>query len=171
MSIRSLALLSLAVAASSGAQPVTKDAPAASSYHVVKKLVLGGEGGWDYLTADAEAHRLYLSRGTHVMVFDTERDTLIGDIANTNGVHGVAVAHEFNKGFTSNGRDTSVTVFDLATLAPTATVKVTGRNPDAILYDPGSKRVFTFNGGTGNATAIDAATNAVVGTVELGGKP
>jgi DNA-binding beta-propeller fold protein YncE len=142
-----------------------------STYHVVKTIKLGGDGGWDYLTADAAGHRLYISRGTHVMVLDTDKDSVIGDIANTAGVHGIALARDLNRGFTSNGRDSSVTVFDLTTLAPITVVHGTGRNPDAILYDPATKRVFTFNGGSGTATAIDAQTGTIVGTVELGGKP
>jgi hypothetical protein len=142
-----------------------------SSYHVTKRIKVGGDGGWDYLTVDTAAHRLYLSRGTHVQVVDLDRDSLIGDIPNTPGVHGVAVASEFGKGFTSNGRDSSVTIFDLKTLAPLSVVHGTGRNPDAIYYEPMSKRVFTFNGGSASATAIDAATGAIVGTVDLGGKP
>lgn len=142
-----------------------------AGYHVARTLAVGGEGGWDYLTVDTVGHRLYLSRGTHVMVVDLDRDTLAGDIPNTPGVHGIAVAPELGKGFTSNGRDSTVTVFDLKTLAVTATIRGTGRNPDAILYEPVTKRVFTFNGGSANATAIDARTNAVLGVVPLGGKP
>lgn len=140
-------------------------------YHVVGRISLPGEGGWDYLTVDTTAHRLYVSRGTHVAVIDLDHDSIIGDIPNTNGVHGVAFVRELNRGFTSNGRDTTVTVFDLRTLAPVSVVKVTGRNPDAIMYDPLSRRVFTFNGGGANATAIDPQTGAVVGTLDLGGKP
>jgi len=105
------------------------------------------------------------------MVIDLGRDSVIGDIPNTAGIHGVALAPDLNRGFTSNGRDSSVTIFDYKTLAPTAVVKIPGRNPDAILYDPATKRVFTFNGGTSNATAIDATNGTVVGTVDLGGKP
>ena len=146
-------------------------AAAQGTYHVVKRVQLGGEGGWDYLTPDPSAHRLYLSRGTHVMVFDTERDTVIADIPNTPGVHGVALAHDLNRGFTSNGRDSTVTIFDLGTLAVIATPNVGARNPDAILYDAGTKRLFTFNGGSANASALDAATGKLVGTVPLGGKP
>ncbi len=142
-----------------------------TSYHVVGKIAAGGEGGWDYLIADTTSERLYVSRGTHVMVVDLSRDSVIGDIANTPGVHGIAVVPSLGRGFTSNGRDTTVTIFDLRTLAPIASVKVTGRNPDAIVYDPASSRVFTFNGGGANTTAIDAATGAVAGTIELGGKP
>jgi DNA-binding beta-propeller fold protein YncE len=141
------------------------------AYHVVKEIPAGGEGGWDYLTVDTAAHRLYISRSTHVMVVDTDRDSVIADIPNTPGVHGIAVVPALGKGFTSNGRDTSVTVFDLKTFAPLATIRVTGRNPDAIIYEPVSGRIFTFNGGTANATAIDPKTNAVVGTVDIGGKP
>ena len=142
-----------------------------AGYHVVKRIEIGGEGGWDYLLADHDAHRLYLSRGTHVMVLDTDRDSVIADIPNTPGVHGVALAHALGKGFTSNGRDSTVSVFDLATLRVTARVNVGARNPDAIFYDSTTERVFTFNGGSANATAIDARSGAVVGMVPLGGKP
>lgn len=144
---------------------------AAVPYHVVKRIATGGDGGWDYLTVDTTLHRLFVSRGTHVMVVDLDRDSVMGDVPNTNGVHGIAVAPELGRAFTSNGRDSSVTIFDPRTLATIGTVKVTGRNPDAILYEPTTRRIFTFNGGSANATAIDAATGAVVGTVPLGGKP
>jgi DNA-binding beta-propeller fold protein YncE len=123
------------------------------------------------VTVDTVAHRLYVTRGTHVAVIDLDRDTVIGDIPNTNGVHGVALVRELNRGFTSNGRDTTVTIFDLTTLAPLSVVKVTGRNPDAITYDAFSHRVFTFNGGGSNATAIDPQSGTVIGTLDLGGKP
>lgn len=141
-----------------------------SGYHVTKKTVLGGEGGWDYLTVDSKARRVYISRGTHVMVVDADTSAVVGDIPNTNGVHGIAVVPEMNKGFTSNGRDNAVTVFDLKTLKVLGTVPV-GKNPDAIVYDPTSKRVFTFNGASHDTTAIDALTNTVAGTIALGGKP
>ncbi|HET7457089.1 MAG TPA: hypothetical protein VFJ74_05480, partial [Gemmatimonadaceae bacterium] len=163
--IVTIAALCGAAAATAGAQQE------GSTYHVTRRVVTGGEGGWDYLTVDTAAHRLYLSRGTHVQVLDTDRDSVVGDIVGTAGVHGVAIARELGRGFTSNGRDSTVTVFDLKTLAPIATVKVTGRNPDAILYEPATRRVFTFNGGSANATAIDAATGAVLGTIPIGGKP
>lgn len=148
------------------------DAPSqqSSGYHVTKKFPLGGEGGWDYLLADSANHRLFISRGTHVMVVDMESGKVTGDIPDTLGVHGIALAPEFNRGFTSNGRANTATIFDLKTLATIGTVK-TGENPDAILYDPASKRVFTFNGRSGDATAIDAASGEVKGTVPLGGKP
>jgi DNA-binding beta-propeller fold protein YncE len=142
-----------------------------TSYHVVGKISLAGEGGWDYLTVDTAAHRLYVSRGTHVAVIDLDKDSVIGDIPNTLGVHGIALVRGLNRGFTSNGRDTTVTVFDLKTLAPISVVKVTGANPDAIIYEPLSRRVFTFNGRGANATAIDPQSGTVVGTLDLGGKP
>lgn len=139
-------------------------------YHVIKKLQLGGEGGWDYLTVDAAARRLYISRSTHVIVVDIETDKVVGDIPDTPGVHGIALAPELNRGFTSNGKANTATIFDLKSLNLIGHVK-TGENPDAILYDPASARVFTFNGRSKDATAIDAATGAVVGTIALGGKP
>lgn len=144
--------------------------PGPSGYHITRKTVLGGEGGWDYLTVDSKARRIYLSRGTHVMVVDADSAAVIGDIPNTNGVHGIAIVADLEKGFTSNGRDNMVTVFDLKTLKVEATVAV-GKNPDAIIYDPSSKRIFTFNGASHDTTAIDAKTNSVAGTIALGGKP
>ncbi|HEY8164015.1 MAG TPA: hypothetical protein VIF83_00540 [Gemmatimonadaceae bacterium] len=142
-----------------------------AGYHVVKKIGTGAEGGWDYLTVDTAGNRLFVSRGTHVQVIDLRRDTLIADIPNTLGVHGVALVYGVGKGFTSNGRDSTVTVFDLKTLAETGRIKLPARNPDAIIYDAASNRVITFNGGSANATAIDPATGTVIGSVNLGGKP
>ncbi len=129
-----------------------------SGYHVTKKIVLGGEGGWDYLTVDSKARRVYISRGTHVMVVDADSGAVVGDIPNTNGVHGIAIAADFDKGFVTDGRDATVTIFDVKTLKVLGTAP-TGKNPDAIIYDPASKRVFAFNGGSNDATAIDAKTS------------
>ena len=143
----------------------------AAGYRVVKKIPVGGEGFWDYLIVDNEARRLYVSRGTHVMVLDPDAGTVVGDIPNTEGVHGIALVPEVGRGFTSNGRASTVTIFDLKTLKEIAQVKTTGQNPDAIIYDPASRRVFTLNGRGGNSTAIDAGTGTVAGTIELGGKP
>jgi DNA-binding beta-propeller fold protein YncE len=140
-------------------------------YHVVKKLPIGGEGGWDYLTVDSAARRLYVSRATRVMVFDADSGAQVGEIPNTEGVHGIAIASELGRGFTSNGRSSTITIFDLKTLKVIDQVKSTGENPDAILYDGASRRVFAFNGRTNNATALDAATGQVAGTIPLGGKP
>lgn len=139
-------------------------------YHLLKKFVLGGDGGWDLLTVDSAARRVYISRSTHVMVVDTDSGAIVGDIPNTPRVHGIAIAPEFGKGFTSNGGDASVTIFDLKTLKTLGQVKV-GQNPDAILYDPASKRIFTFNGGSKDTTAIYAKSGTVAGTLALGGRP
>lgn len=149
---------------------VLSQAKGPGGYHLTKKVVLGGEGGWDYLTVDSKGRRVYISHGTHVMVVDADTGAIVGDIPGTNGVHGIAIVADMNKGFTSNGRDNAVTVFDLKTLKVLATVPV-GKNPDAIIYDPSSKRVFTFNGASHDTTAIDAKTNTVAGTLALGGKP
>jgi DNA-binding beta-propeller fold protein YncE len=145
-------------------------AAGSSGYHVAKKTVLGGDGNWDYLTVDAKARRVYISRGTHVMVVDADSAAVVGDIPGTNGVHGIAIASDMDKGFVSDGRDNNVTIFDTKTLKVLGTA-VTGKNPDAIIYDPASKRVFTFNGSSKDATAIDAKTGTVAGTIPLGGKP
>jgi hypothetical protein len=145
-------------------------AAAGPGYHVVKTYKLGGEGGWDYLTADSDARRVYISRGTHVMVIDADSGKSVGDIADTPGVHGIALAPELGRGFTSNGREGTVSIFDMKTLATSSKVKV-GDNPDAILYDPSTKRVFTFNGRSQDSTAIDATSGKVLGTIKLDGKP
>src|SRR6266481_718230 len=143
-----------------------------SGYHQVAKWDVGGDGGWDYLTFDPAGKRLFISRGTHVMVVDPYKGTVVGDIANTPGVHGIALAQDLGKGYTSNGRENTVTVFDLKTLKETARIKLEGaENPDAILYDAASKRVFTFNGRSKNATAIDAASGTLAGNIPLDGKP
>ena len=149
----------------------TQAAPPAPQYEVKQKFTLGGDGGWDYLTYDPAGKRLFISRGTRVMVVDPAKGSVIGEIPNTPGIHGIALAQDLNKGFTSNGRENSVTVFDLKTLKETDRIKIEGENPDAILYDPASKRIFTFNGRSKNATVIDATNNKVVGTVPLDGKP
>lgn len=145
---------------------------AASQYELKQKYVIGGEGGWDYLTYDAAGKRLFVSRATRVQVIDPVKGSVIAEIPNTTGVHGIALAHDLGKGFTSNGRENSVTVFDLKTLQETAKIKLDGgENPDAIIYDPASKRVFTFNGRSKNASAIDAATSTAVGNIALDGRP
>ncbi len=142
-----------------------------SGYRVIERVTLGGEGRWDYLNVDPDAHRLYISRSSHVMVVDTGTLKPVGDVPGTEGIHGIALAPELSLGFTSNGTSQTSTVFDTRSLKTVATVKVTGEKPDAILFDPAAKRVWTFNGKTGNATAIDAATQKVAGTVSLGGGP
>jgi DNA-binding beta-propeller fold protein YncE len=139
-------------------------------YKVVNTYKIGGEGSWDYLTADAATRRLYISRATHVIVLDLDSGKTIGDIADTPGVHGIALAPELGRGFISNGRESTVSIFDLKTLATSSKVKV-GDNPDAILYDPATKRVFTFNGKSQDSTVIDATNGTVLGTIKLDGRP
>ena len=139
-------------------------------YGVIAKWQVGGDGGWDYVSMDSPNHMLYLSRGTHMMVVDTETGKVVGDIPNTSGVHGAAFADKEGKGYTSNGRDNTVTVFDLKRFKALGTVTV-GTGPDSILYDKFSNRVFTCNGRSGDMTAIDAHTDKVVGTIKLDGRP
>ena len=143
---------------------------AVSGYHLLKKIPLGGEGSWDYLTFHPDSGRLFVSRATHVIVLDPLTGKVVGDIPDTPGVHGIALAPELGRGFVSNGRAGTVTIFDLKTLATIGHANA-GQNPDAIVYDPASKRVFAMNGRSGDSTAIDAATGAVVDTVPLEGKP
>ena len=145
-------------------------AASAPGYHLLDTWKLGGDGGWDYLKVDSDAHRLYISRATRVMVIDTESGKPVGEISDTPGVHGVALVPEIGKGFASNGREDTVSVFDLQSLKTLSKIKV-GNRPDAIWYDSSSKRVFTFNAGSQDATAIDAEKGAVLGAIPLGGKP
>src|SRR2546427_5360180 len=143
---------------------------AAPGYHVVKTYKLGGDGGWDYLTLDPASRHLYISRSTRVMVIEADSGKSVGEIADTPGVHGIALAADLDRGFTSNGREGTVSIFDPKTLKTSAKVKV-GENPDAILYDSSTKRVFTFNGRSEDATAVDAAKGTVTGTIKLEGRP
>ena len=153
----------------SAARPRQGSSPV--NYHIVKKVVLGGEGFWDYLGFDPQNRHLFVSHSTHVIVINPDTYKVVGDIPNTPGVHGIAIAPKLNRGFISDGGADEVTVFNLKTLKTIGTVKVTGHNPDGITYDPASQRVFTFNGRSDNSTAIDAKTLKVVGTIALGGKP
>lgn len=143
-----------------------------SGYQLAKKVMLGGMGGWDYLNADPVSHRVFISRGNHVMVVDADGN-VVGDIPNLMGTHGAALAEEFSHGFTSNGGSNSVTMFDLKTLDVLSDIKMPDAvGPDGYVYDPASKRVFTFNGRSNNATAVDAKSGeAVAGSAPLGGKP
>lgn len=143
---------------------------AQKQFKIANRVKLGGEGGWDYLIYDQDGKRLFITRGSHVMVVDTGTLKVTGDIPDLAAIHGVALAPEFNRGFVSNGGDNTVTIFDLKTLKKLDGVKV-GERPDAILYDPFSKHVFTFNARSKDSTAIDAASGKVMGTVALGGKP
>ena len=149
---------------------VVGNAQSSSGYHVVKIIAVGGEGGWDYITFDARSHRLFASHGTKVDVISTDSDKVVGEIPKTEGVHGIAVVNEFGRCFVSNGRASTVSIVDLKTLKLIDTVSV-GKNPDAILYDPFSKRVFVFNGRSNNATILDAKKGTVLSTLPLDGKP
>jgi len=144
---------------------------AKTGYRISNRIHLEGDGGWDYLSMDDATSRLYISHSTIVQVLDVNEKKVVGTIPDTKGVHGIALARDLNKGFISNGKDTSVTIFDLKTLQVITKIKITGNNPDAILYDPFTHKVFTFNGRSSNSTVIDANTNKVIGTIELPGKP
>jgi DNA-binding beta-propeller fold protein YncE len=144
--------------------------PDVSRYKVAKTIPVGGDEGWDYVAVDSANRHVFLSHGSRVVVLDADTHATVGEIPNTYGVHGIAFAPESGRGFTSNGRVNTVTIFDLKTLKPLATVKA-GSNPDAIVYDSVSKRVFTLNGGSQDTTGINAADGTVVGTLPLGGKP
>jgi DNA-binding beta-propeller fold protein YncE len=141
-----------------------------SGYHVTKTISVPGDEGWDYVFIDSAARRVYVSHGSHVVVLDADTGSVAGDIPDTQGVHGIAIASDLGRGFTSNGRANTASIFDLKTLKVTGTVK-TGTNPDAIIYDAGTKRVFTFNGRSQDTTAINAADGTVAGTLALGGRP
>ena len=138
-------------------------------YRVVREIPIGGEGGWDYVIADAAAHRLYVSHATKIVVADTETGAIVGEIPDTPGVHGFAIAPELGRGFTSNGRANSSTIIDLKTLKPLGTVQ-TGANPDSIRYLAGRKEVWTFNHSGGSITAFHPETGAIVATIDVGGQ-
>jgi YVTN family beta-propeller protein len=142
----------------------------ASGYHLLKTISLPGDTGWDYLKFDSSAHRLFITHGTHVLVVDVDSGKVVGDIGGMQGIHGVVLAPEFNRGFVTDGRAAKVWIFDLKTL------QVTGSAPaapdaDGEVYDPASKRVFTMNGDSKSSTVIDAKTGNVLGTIDLGGGP
>jgi hypothetical protein len=144
--------------------------PSSSGYHVIKTVAVPGEDGWDYVTVDSDARRVYITHGTHVVVMNADTYAIEGDIPDTQGVHGVALAPDLGRGFISNGRANTSTIFDLKTLKAIGTAK-TDANPDAITYDGVTKRVFAFNGRGKNVTVFNAADGSVVSTLALGGKP
>jgi YVTN family beta-propeller protein len=146
-------------------------APPASDYKVLSRLAMGGPGGWDYLSLDAQRRHLFVTRGDRVEVVDVDENKRTGTIPGTAGVHGVAINQDMHRGYTSNGQSASVTVFDLDTLAVVGTVNGTGEKPDAILYDAASKHVLTFNGKGQSVSVIDPAQNNVVATIPVGDKP
>jgi DNA-binding beta-propeller fold protein YncE len=144
--------------------------PGASGYHIIKTVSVPGDEGWDYVYVDSDARRVYISHGSHVVVMNADSYAIEGDIPDTPGIHGITVAPDLGRGFTSNGRANTATIFDLKTLKAIGTAK-TDANPDAIIYDPATKRVFSFNGRGKNATVINGADGSVVGAIPLGGKP
>jgi len=166
-----LGLLCWACVLASSVMLISVATASAQNYKVLRRIPVGAEGGWDYVRVDPDAKRIYLSRGDHMMVVDETSGKVVGDLPNTKGIHGMALVADMNKGYTSNGGAATVTVFDLKTLKPITEIKTTGENPDSIIYDPATKRVFTMNARSSNSTVIDATTDKVVGTVDLGGKP
>jgi hypothetical protein len=162
--VLSALLMLLVLVARAGAQDPS------ARYEKSHTISLGGEGGWDFLEVDPANRRLYVTRGTRVVVVDLDSEKVVGEIADTPGVHGVAFVADLSRGFTSNGGDSSVTVFDTKSLKTIGRVKANGR-PDIIYFEPVSRRVFTFNHGTNDTTAIDPDAMQVVGTLALGGRP
>lgn len=140
-----------------------------SGYKVTGKILIGGENRWDYLAVDRTTHRLFVSHNTKVHIVDLNRDSVIAEISGLNGVHGIAFAPEFNKGYITSGRDSTVVVFDLKSLNTLSRITIDAKNPDAICYDPFIKRVFSINHTSGSATAIDAATDKILATLPMGG--
>jgi YVTN family beta-propeller protein len=141
------------------------------NYALTDRFPAGGPGGWDLLNIDPVARRVYVSRSDRVLVLDADKGTPVGEIAGTDGVHGIALAPDLGLGYTSNGRSNSVTVFKLDTLETVDTVAIEGKFPDAILYDASSKRVLVFNGRSSDVTVLDAASHKPVATIALDGKP
>lgn len=170
LSTRTASGLGLILSLCAGFLIATVAAAAAPKIEVLQHWKLGGSGGWDYLTLDAKG-RLFISRATRVDVVNVESGKVIGTIPDTQGVHGIAIADSLNRGFTSNGRANTVTAFDLGTFKVIQEAKVSGRNPDAILYEPAGKHVFTFNGASKDATVLDASSLAVVATIPMPDKP
>ena len=160
--------VSVCLAAALAVPVIAAPATGPSGYRLVRTVPLPGDEGWDDLALYQPSHRLFITHGTHVVVVDLSNFSIAGDIPDTPRVHGVAFAGAF--GFTSNGGDNTVSVFDLKTLQVVKRIAV-GKGPDAILYDPATKKVLTFNGGSKDATVIDVASQTVDGTVPLGGKP
>ncbi|MGH8265955.1 MAG: YncE family protein, partial [Steroidobacteraceae bacterium] len=146
-------------------------AQAEPHYRIAHQMALPGDEGWDYLAFEQGGHRLFVSHSTRVLVIDTDKLAVVGEIPDTPGVHGIAIAPELGRGYISAGRANTVVVFDLKSLARLKEIKTTGEGPDAILYDPATQRVFAFNGHGRNATAIDARTEEVIGTIPLNAKP
>jgi len=149
-------------------------APQDSGYKVIRTIKLGGEGNWDYVTVDGDARRVYIPRSTHIMVVDEDSGKLVGDITGMNGLHGVAVATEFNRGFVTGNKteeEGTIYIFDLKTLKLTSSIKSNSMDTDSLIYDPSTKRVFVNNGDGMNLTVVDAAAEKVVGTMKFNANP
>ena len=157
-----LGLIAALVAGTAGSAPANSD---------LQRWKVGGAGTWDYLTLDAAGKRLFVSRSTRVDVISTDSGKVIGTIPNTLGVHGIALAEDTKRGYTSNGKADSVTVFDSESLAVIREVKLAAHNPDAILYEPVGKHIFTFNGKSKDVTVLDASSLEVVATLAVPDKP
>ncbi len=151
--------------------PLNSLAQTTGNFELYKKISVPGNGGYDYMTIDTSNKRLYVSHGTNVTVIDLKTDQIIGSIDQMTGVHGIALAPEFNKGFISDGKGNAVVVFDLLTFKTIKTIPITGKDPDAIMYDAYSKQVFTFDGDSQDATVIDADKMVQIKTIPLGGNP
>src|SRR5437870_7629505 len=139
-------------------------------YKFLNEIPIGGEGGWDYVTVDAAARRLYLSHATKVVVVDLTKNAIIGEIGDTPGVHGFIAAPELERGFSSNGKESKASFVDLRTLRTISKIE-TGANPDALVYEPVRGEVYFFNHSGNSATVINAKTPSVVTTIALGGSP
>jgi DNA-binding beta-propeller fold protein YncE len=139
-------------------------------YHFIKEIPIGGDGGWDYLAVDSKAEKLYVSHATKVVVVDLDKDQVVGEITNTPGVHGIALAPKLNRVFVSNGKEAKISIVDSQTLQTISKVD-TGANPDCILFVPKQNEVYAFNGRSESATVISADTGKIVATIPLNGKP
>lgn len=166
--IRALAVAVALCACAVAAQAMTANP---DGWHVVARYAVGGAGGWDYLALDQPAQRLYVSRSDRVLVLDARDGRQVGSIEGLSGVHGIAIADDLHRGFISNGRGDAVTVFNLDTLKVVQTVPADAKDPDAIVYDPTSHRVFTFNGDSNSASVIDAQSGKLLGYIVLPGRP
>jgi DNA-binding beta-propeller fold protein YncE len=160
--IAAAALLATAASLASASTP---------SYRVIDRHVLGGQGKWDYLTLDAAAHRLYIARGNRVMVMDTQSGKLVGEIAGAVGAHRVVILPDLHQGFVTNGHADSVMPFDLATLKPLPAIAISGKDPDAMLFDKASAKLWTFNGHSSTTSLIDPVSKKEVGSLALPGRP
>src|ERR1700738_5192687 len=162
--MRKIFLVCAIIAANSGLAAI------AQQYQFQTEIPIGGEGGWDILTIDSAAQRLYLSHATKVVVVDLNKNAVTGEIADTPGVHGFVAVPELKRGFSSNGKENKSSVVDLTTLKTISKID-TGESPDAVVYEPRDREVYIFNHRGNSATVIDAKTAKVVATIPLDGSP